>query len=264
MQYLDASGQAHDCLLFLEVIDFCGSPHFLSMVIDITDRKHKEEAFHAAGVALPCHGGEYAERCCYSQALRDGEDFEYLEFNRAAEQIDSISRDEIVGRTLLQTFPGSRASGLYEALLRVWRTGEGEYLPVYFYLDERISGWRESFVYKLPSGELVEVYSDQTARVKAEEELSEHRRELFTLMSNLPGMVYRSKNDMDWTMESVSQGCFKLTGYTASELIGNKRVSYGRIIHPEDRDMVWTEVQKALEKGTTSRSYTGSSRKTMK
>ncbi len=149
---------------------------------------------------------------------------------------------------MLQTFPGPRASGLYEALLRVWRTGEGEYLPVYFHLDERISGWRESFVYKLPSGELVEVYSDQTARVKAEDELSEHRRELITLMSNLPGMVYRSKNDTDWTMESVSQGCFKLTGYTASELIGNKRISYGQIIHPEDRDMVWAEVQKALEK----------------
>ncbi len=48
VQYLDASGQTHDCLLFIEVIDFCGSPHFLSMVIDITDRKHKEEAFHAA------------------------------------------------------------------------------------------------------------------------------------------------------------------------------------------------------------------------
>ncbi len=248
VQFLDASGQAHDCLLFLEVIDFCGSPHFLSMVIDITDRKHKEEAFHAAESRYRAMVENTLSGVAIFQARQDGKDFEYLEFNRAAEQIDSISRDEIIGQTLLQTFPGSSASGLYEALLRVWRTGEGEYLPVYFYLDERISGWRESFVYKLPSGELVEVYSDQTARVKAEEELSEHRRELFTLMSNLPGMVYRSKNDMDWTMESVSQGCFKLTGYTTSELIGNKRVSYGQIIHPEDRDMVWTEIQKALEK----------------
>ena len=247
VQYLDASGQAHECLLFIEVIGYGGSPHFLSMVIDITDRKHKEEAFHAAESRYRAMVENTLSGVAIFQALREGEDFEYLDFNRAAELIDSIRRDEVIGHTLLHAFPGSRTSGLYEALLRVWRTGEGEYLPVYFYRDERISGWRESFVYKLPSGELVEVYSDQTARVKAEEELLEHRRELFTLMSNLPGMVYRSKNVTDWTMESVSQGCFKLTGYTATELIGNKRVSYGQIIHPEDRDMVWTEVQKALE-----------------
>lgn len=264
VQYLDASGRAHDCLLFIEVIEYGGSPHFLSMVIDISDRKHKEEAFHAAESRYRAMVENTLSGVAIFQALREGEDFEYLDFNRAAERIDSIRRDEVIGHTLLQAFPGSRASGLYEALLRVWRTGEGEYLPVYFYRDERITGWRESFVYKLPSGELVEVYSDQTARVKAEEELLEHRRELLTLMSNLPGMVYRSKNDIDWTIESVSQGCFKLTGYTASELIGNKRVSYGQIIHPEDRDMVWTEVQKALEKGITSRSYTGSSRKIMR
>ncbi len=248
VQYLDASGQTHDCLLFIEVIDFCGSPHFLSMVIDITDRKHKEEAFHAAESRYRAMVENTLSGVAIFQALADGEDFEYLEFNRAAEQIDSIKRDEVIGHTLLQAFPGSNASGLYEALQRVWRTGEGEYLPVYFYRDGRISGWRESFVYKLPSGELVEVYSDQTARIKAEEELLQHRRELFTLISNLPGMVYRSKNDMDRTMESVSQGCFKLTGYTASELIGNKRISYGQSIHPGDRDMVWAEVQKALGK----------------
>ena len=67
-------------------------------------------------------------------------------------------------------------------------------------------------------------------------------------MSNLPGMVYRSSNDHEWTMESVSQGCYKLTGYTAGELIGNSRISYGQVIHPKNRDMVWTEIQKALGK----------------
>ncbi len=51
----------------------------------------------------------------------------------------------------MEVFPGSRDSGLFQALQRAWRTGEGEYLPVYYYRDERISGWRESFVYKLPS-----------------------------------------------------------------------------------------------------------------
>ncbi len=248
VQYLDASGKAHDCLLFVERIDYEGSEHLLSMVIDITERRRRENAFHAAESRYRAMVENTLSGVAIFRASPDGQDFEYLDFNRAAEQIDGISREEVLGKGVLQSFPGSRASGLYDALQRVFRSGTGEYLPVYFYRDERISGWRESFVYKLPSGELVEVYSDQTARIKAEEELQEHRRELLTLMGNLPGMVYRSRNDHEWTMESVSQGCYKLTGYTAVELIGNSRISYGQVIHPKDRDMVWTEIQKALGK----------------
>lgn len=247
LKFRDALGMVHDCLIYMEVIEYRGASHLLSMAIDITERKKKEDAFHIAESRYRAIVENTLNGVAIFRALRNGEDFEYLEFNKAAEQIDGISKDKVIGTTLHQTFPGSRESGLYDALQRVWRAGTGEYLPVYFYRDGRISGWRESFVYKLPSGELVLVYSDQTARVKAEKELLEHRRELFTLISNLPGMVYRCRNDAERTMESVSQGCYKLTGYTQDELIGNRRVSYGQIIHPEDRETVWTQIQNALE-----------------
>jgi len=247
-RYLDASGKAHDCLLFVEKIDYDGTEHLLSMVIDITERKRRDNDFQAAESRYKAMVENSLSGVAIFRAFPGGEDFEYVEFNRAAEQIDSVGREEVLGKGLLEAFPGSRTSGLFDALQRVYRTGSGEYLPVYFYRDERISGWRESFVYRLPSGELVEVYSDQTARIKAEEELQEHRRELLTLMSNLPGMVYRCRNDRDFTMESVSQGCYRLTGYTAGELVGNSRISYGQVIHPDDRTMVWNEIQKALQK----------------
>ncbi|MGO9147842.1 MAG: PAS domain S-box protein [Desulfomonilia bacterium] len=247
LKFPDALGVVHDCMVYMEVIEYRGVSHLLSQAIDITERKKKEDAFHIAESRYRAMVENTFNGVAIFRALRNGEDFEYLEFNKAAEQIDGISKDEVIGTTLHQTFSGSRESGLYDALQRVWRTGTGEYLPVYFYRDGRISGWRESFVYKLPSGELVEVYSDQTARVKAEKELLEHRRELFTLISNLPGMVYRCRNDAERTMESVSKGCYKLTGYTPDELIGNRRVSYGQIIHPEDRETVWAQIQNALE-----------------
>ena len=68
-----------------------------------------------------------------------------------------------------------------------------------------------------------------------------------TLMSNLPGIVYRSRNDRDWTKEWVSEGCYQLTGYCAAEIIGNKKCSYAQLIHPEDRELVWNQVQSALQ-----------------
>ena len=84
------------------------------------------------------------------------------------------------------------------------------------------------------------------ARQRAEEALRESQRILSTLMSNLPGMAYRRKNDPEWTMVFVSDGCLELTGYSPADLVGNRAISYASIIHEDDRDYVWNEVQKAL------------------
>jgi PAS domain S-box-containing protein len=86
-------------------------------------------------------------------------------------------------------------------------------------------------------------------RDRVETELRESRRALSTLMSNLPGMAYRCQNDWERTMEFVSQGCIELTGYSASDLIERRKVSYAQVIHPEDRKPMWDEVQTALEHG---------------
>lgn len=85
-----------------------------------------------------------------------------------------------------------------------------------------------------------------TERNRAEEALRESQRTLSTLMSNLPGAAYRCRNDRDRTMEFVSEGCFDLTGYRPSELLEDREVSYGQLIHPHDRDSVWDEIQTAL------------------
>ena len=81
---------------------------------------------------------------------------------------------------------------------------------------------------------------------RSEEALRESQRTLATLMSNLLGMAYRCRNDRDWTMEFVSEGCLHLTGYQPDDLIGNRTVSYAQLIHPDDRESVWDEVQAAL------------------
>jgi len=77
-------------------------------------------------------------------------------------------------------------------------------------------------------------------------DLRESERRLSTLMGNLPGMPYRCINDENRTMEFVSDGCFQLTGHKSFDLIGNAIKSYSQLIHPEDRNAVWDEVQQAL------------------
>ncbi len=88
---------------------------------------------------------------------------------------------------------------------------------------------------------------DITKQKHNEQALCESERMLSTLMSNLPGMAYRCQNDEDWTMKFVSDGCFGLTGYTPKELMHNDTLSYASLIHQDDRERIFEEVQQALE-----------------
>jgi len=76
--------------------------------------------------------------------------------------------------------------------------------------------------------------------------LAERERALSTLVGNLPGMVYRCRNDRDWTIEFASEGSLALTGYRPEELGENGVTTYNELIHPDDREPVWEQVQAAL------------------
>jgi len=84
-------------------------------------------------------------------------------------------------------------------------------------------------------------------QAETERSLRENERRLATLLSNLPGMAYRCKNDRDWTMEFVSDGCKALTGYRPADLVGVGAHTYNSLIHPADQDRIWNEVQDALK-----------------
>lgn len=80
--------------------------------------------------------------------------------------------------------------------------------------------------------------------------LKESERFLSSLLADLPGMVYRCRNDPDWTAVFISDGCTSLTGYPPSALVDNREVSFVELIHPDDRVALWDEVQAALAQRT--------------
>ncbi|MFC1979143.1 PAS domain S-box protein [Chloroflexota bacterium] len=77
--------------------------------------------------------------------------------------------------------------------------------------------------------------------------MEQNKKSVGTLAGNVPGVLYRCANDKYWTMEYISSEIEKITGYPASDFIGNRIRSYSSIIHHEDLDMVWEIVQKGVE-----------------
>jgi PAS domain S-box-containing protein len=93
----------------------------------------------------------------------------------------------------------------------------------------------------------VSIIEDKTEEYAMNKRIEESERRLATLMSNLPGMAYRCHNDENWTMEFVSEGCKKLTGYDSEDLTWNRVLSYNSLIIPEDREMVKKEVDQKIK-----------------
>jgi len=66
------------------------------------------------------------------------------------------------------------------------------------------------------------------------------------LINNLPGIIYRCKNNRNWEMEYISDGCKNITGYSSEDFLSSK-INFTTITLQEDREQVWSNTQKSLD-----------------
>lgn len=71
-------------------------------------------------------------------------------------------------------------------------------------------------------------------REKISQQLTESREQLKSILTNLAGAAYRCYFDEHYTMKFISEKIFDISGYHASDLIENRKLSFSSIIHPDD------------------------------
>ncbi|MBK1649200.1 hypothetical protein CKO36_11415 [Rhabdochromatium marinum] len=76
--------------------------------------------------------------------------------------------------------------------------------------------------------------------------LRESEQKFRSLTQNVPGVVYRCLNDCHWTMDYISDGIKALSGYPATDFLGTQARKYAELIHPEDRERIFVQVQHAV------------------
>ena len=132
---------------------------------DITERKRAEEALRESELRFRELFNRMSSGVAVYEAIDNGGDFIIKNFNPSAERIEKVSEKDILGKKVTEVLTGVKAFGIFEVFQRVWQTGKPEYFPPTIYKDERDPGsWRESWVSKLPSGEIVAIYDDITER----------------------------------------------------------------------------------------------------
>lgn len=162
----------------------------------------------------------------FYQAVDDGADFRFTAFNRAAESIENTKRDAVIGRRVTSVFPGIKEMGLLDVFRRVWKTGNPEMLPIKQYADNRILGWRENHVIKLPSGEIVAIYEDRTIEMQAREQIEKALQEKELSEAKYRNLYHHSP-DMYFTMDlsrctitECNQTLTRQIGYPEDQVIG--------------------------------------------
>lgn len=181
------------------------------------------------------------------EAINDGDDFVFADFNPAAEHIEHIQKEELIGKRISDVFPGVKQFGLFDVFRRVYKTGTPEHHPISIYKDERIAGWRENHVFRLPSGHIVAVYDDISAR-KRTELVASMTDQCFRAIANYTydWEVWVGPNcRMLWTNPAAT----RITGYNIKEIMAMQDYP-APVIDEEDRDRIMRAFRTAC-KGST-------------
>src|SRR4030042_6174765 len=133
---------------------------------------------------------------------------------------EKTRKKNVIGRSVLEVFPAAKEFGLFDVFKRVYKTGIPEKYPISFYKDDRISGWRRNYIYKLPSGEIVAVYDDITRQKQAEESLKISEEFSSSLMENSPSPIMVV--NADTSIRYVNQALENLAGFKSNEVLGKK------------------------------------------
>jgi PAS domain S-box-containing protein len=172
-------------------------------------------------------------------------------WNRGAERLFSYAADDVIGRTFEFLIPRHCRHLAEEDFRKIMR---GENVPPFESERLRKDGSSVAVVISLwpvrgQNGEVVGAASiarDITAQKEAETALRQSQQSLSTLMSNLPGMAYRSIPGREWRIEFVSEGAQELTGYPPSRLVGIRGNSYVDLINDDDRAALRHDVEAAI------------------
>jgi len=181
------------------------------------------------------------------EARNDGEEFIFVDFNPSAEETDQIKKEELIGKSVVEVFPGVKEFGLFDVFQRVYKTGTPEHHPISVYKDERIAGWRENYVFRLPSGQVVAIYDDVSARKRTE------------LVTRMTSECFRAIADYtyDWEVWVGPAGrvlwtnpaAEHLSGYSIKEITAMSDYPIP-LVYIEDRDRMGRAFRSAMKGGT--------------
>lgn len=210
---------------------------------DITNRKRIEDEIVKLSVALDQSANEIII------THKNGE-IEYV--NRSFTRVTGYLPSEVIGRNPRVLKSGMHPPSFYKDLWKTLAKGQqwaGEFQ------NRKKNGelyWESATITPIrnKNGEIVRyiaIKEDITLRKKAEQSLRESEEKFRSMVSNIPGVVYRCAFDRDWTVMFITDAIENLAGYKAADLQGVTGRTLTSFIHPGDVEKVKESIRKGVE-----------------
>ncbi len=158
-------------------------------------------------------------------------DYIIKEFNSAALKIEGLSKEEVIGKSILDLRPNIEEYGIIDFFKKVYDTGESYNYPAKMYVDENYSNWYENYIFKIPTGEIVAIYNDITEQKVSEEKIRESEEKYRSLFESDPD--YTILLDSFGTVVDVNSATTNITGLSKEELIGKNFMDLDIIIEDD-------------------------------
>ncbi|MDX1775380.1 MAG: PAS domain S-box protein, partial [Desulfobulbales bacterium] len=183
--FVDSEGVVKTGLLSVMIMPLDQEQHFVLAIRNIDALRQVEQALEKSEARYRELFNNMSSGVAVFEAKNDGTEFFFIDFNSGAERIENLKKKEVLGKNFVDVIPSVEKYGLLDTFRRVFKTGKPEYHPVSIYKDGVLKIWKENYVYRLPSGEIVDVYDDITERKIAESKLLTHQEKLQSLASEL-------------------------------------------------------------------------------
>ena len=204
------------------------------------------------------------------EVLNQSGDFLVKEMNKTARSSMAVDEFNYRDQRADELFPGIKYNGSLAMMAEVWQSGRPAHHPPALYEDQRISKWFESYYFKLPGGEIVEVFDDVTQRKEIEESLRKSEERYRSLIHSCPDpvVIYDAKGKVlstnpafesvfGWKLAEIKDRFLEFVppgdlGET-KRMVG-KMVAGDKIVHFETRRM--TASGEILEVDISATKYT--------
>lgn len=217
--------------------DITGKPLRLKgLFFDITDRKEAEEARRLQEERYQSILNAVME----GFQLIDHE-FRYVYLNPAALKQSRYPEEEIIGRTMMELYPGIEQTALFKNLCECMINHKIKYVENEFIYPDKSTGWFELRIQPTNEGLLI-LSVDITERKRAEENKIKTEKRYRSLIENSSEGI--SLFDKDFKVLYRSPSIARIIGWTNEERSTHLPLQE---VHPEDMDTILAAMKNMLD-----------------